>query len=133
MGVLRPPSVFSRGGSLLPSMYADGRSSDWYRCENACQLCWKFDAVLAEKRPEVLEECDAVYAKEAADAAAATANQKPQLWDMLTSGSAGAGRSAGSGEGRGGGSAVACLGDNDAAARKDGNDTVPGGGFSFGF
>ena len=23
-----PPSVFSRGGSLLPSIYADGRSSD---------------------------------------------------------------------------------------------------------
>ena len=27
-GVLRPPSVFSRGGSLLPSSHADLRASD---------------------------------------------------------------------------------------------------------
>lgn len=99
-------------------------------CEDACQLSGKFDAVLKESRPEVVEECDAVYAKEAADAAEAAANKKPQLWDLLTSGGSGSGGTFTFGSGSAKDDAATHT---EQATDGGGGGADGGGGFSFGF
>lgn len=106
-------------------------------CEDACKLGPKLDAALAKHRPEVLEECDAVYAKEAAAAEEAARNKKPQLWEVLTSGSgSGSGSSGGSSSASSNGNVADGAGNGSSSGRGSSSSstgTGGGGGFSFGF